>query len=100
MGKLRESARGQECMVRQPCVCSYDPSTTVLAHINGGGMGMKQPDLFGAFCCSECHWWLDGGYAQQGFGRAARDLAHLEAVIRTQAWWLKNGYISLTPSKE
>ena len=64
MSKLRKSARGRECTVRIYGVCNHDPATTVLAHINGAGMGMKHNDLHGAFSCSSCHAWLDGGYAK------------------------------------
>ena len=60
MSKLRESAKGQHCMVRLPGVCNGNPETTVLAHLNGGGMGMKQSDLLGAFACSACHDAVDG----------------------------------------
>jgi len=40
--KYTESARGQECQVRIPGICSHDPETVVFAHLNGGGMGMKR----------------------------------------------------------
>ena len=60
MSKLRDSARGQECQVRLPGICNFDRATTVLAHLNGGGMAMKQSDLFGAYSCSSCHDIVDG----------------------------------------
>jgi len=60
MSKLRKSARGRECQVRIPGYCNHDNDTVILAHKNGGGMGMKSPDLHGAFCCSSCHDILDG----------------------------------------
>jgi hypothetical protein len=81
--KIRKSARGEQCQVRIYGVCNHNPDTTVLAHLNGGGMGMKQPDYLGAYACSSCHAWLDGGYAQKGYSRAQRDLAHMEAILRT-----------------
>ena len=55
MSKLRESAKGQPCMVRIPGVCNGNPETTVLAHLNGGGMGMKNPDFFASFSLSLIH---------------------------------------------
>ena len=60
MSKITESARGEQCQVRIPGVCNRDPETTVFAHLNGGGMGMKQPDCEGAYCCSACHDVVDG----------------------------------------
>ena len=82
--KIRESARGEQCMVRVPGVCNGDPETVVLAHLNGAGVGRKAPDHHAAFSCVACHSWLDGDYAQQGYSREYRDLLHLEGVIRTQ----------------
>jgi hypothetical protein len=52
--KYTESARGQECQVRIPGICSHDPETVVFAHLNGGGMGMKRASIHGAYCCSSC----------------------------------------------
>lgn len=92
MSKLRKSARGQECSVRVPNVCNHDSETVVLSHLNGGGMGKKHDDIHGAYACSACHAWLDGGYAKH-FNRDYRDLLHLEGVIRTQALMLEKGLI-------
>lgn len=63
--KLREEARGRECLVRIPQVCNGNPETTILAHLNnkrlfGVGTGQKAPDIFGAHCCSSCHDVVDG----------------------------------------
>jgi hypothetical protein len=95
MSKLRKSARNRECQVRIPDVCNFNPETTILAHLNSGGMGQKAPDLFGAFCCSDCHAWLDGGYVwhpcEEPF--IYKDLCHHEGVIRTQEIWLREGLL-------
>lgn len=91
--KLTKSARGQDCQVRIPNVCNHNPDTVVLAHLNGGGGGMKHDDIHGAYACSTCHAWLDGGYVHH-FNRDYRDLLHLEAVIRTQIIMLDKGLIS------
>lgn len=56
---LRQFARGQECAIRVPGVCNRDPSTTVLAHGHGAGMGTKLVDYIGVHACSGCHAWLD-----------------------------------------
>ena len=55
MSKITESAGGEQCQVRIPGVCNRDPETVVFAHMNGGGLAMKQPDCEGAYCCSACH---------------------------------------------
>lgn len=90
--KLTKSARGEECQVRVPGVCNHNPETTVLAHLNGGGAGMKHSDIHGAYCCSDCHLWLDGGYTRYTT-RQERDLTHYEGVIRTQIIMLDKGLI-------
>jgi hypothetical protein len=59
MSKIRKLAKGQPCMVRIPGVCNFDTSTTVLAHLNGYGIGGKNMDFHGAFCCSSCHDVVD-----------------------------------------
>lgn len=91
MSKLRKSARGRECQIRIPGVCNGNPETTVLCHLNGAGMGMKHPDLFGAFGCSSCHDEVDRRTTTYDYVSVRHD--HLEAVIKTQAIWLKEGLI-------
>lgn len=91
--KIRESARGQACQVRVPGVCNGDPSTTVLAHLNGAGMGMKANDIHGAYACSDCHAWLDGNYVYSLHTREERDLYHLQGMVRTQAILIDLGLI-------
>ncbi|MFA5875228.1 MAG: DUF1364 domain-containing protein [Candidatus Margulisiibacteriota bacterium] len=99
MSILRKSAKGRECTVRIHGICNHNPETTVLAHLNGGGMGMKQNDLFGCFACSSCHETLDGGYVRMGLSRLTRDLYHLQAMQRTQEIWLKEGLIKVVDKR-
>ena len=87
---LRKLACGKPCMVRLP-QCHCDPKTTVLAHKNGAGLAMKNNDLVACWAGFECHRWLDGEYANQGFTRAERDAVHDAAIIRTQQELLKMG---------
>ena len=91
MSKLRESAKGQPCMVRIPGVCNGNQETTVLAHLNGGGMGLKDRDVFGSFACSACHDIVDFRVKSR-FSRTAIRLFHHEGMVNTQRWWLENGY--------
>ena len=93
MSKLRDSARGRQCQVRLPTICNHDPETTVLAHMNGGGMGTKQPDLFGAFCCSSCHNEVDRRTRIYEAGDVKLDF--YEAIFRTQQIWINEGYIEV-----
>ncbi len=98
--KYTKSARNQECQIRIPGVCNHDSETTVLAHLNGGGMGMKALDIHGAYACSACHIWLDGGYVKATIpviqnSKTDRDLYHLEGVIRTQKIMIESGVLKL-----
>lgn len=91
MSKLRESARGQMCLVRIPGICNHDPETVVLAHLNGGGMGMKHNDLFGAFCCEKCHSEYDRRTRLKE--KSYVDLCFFQGMQRTQQYWLDNGLV-------
>lgn len=82
-------------MVRLPGICNHNPETTVLAHLPGAGVGIKHPDLWGAFCCSACHDAIDGRVKTDAFTPSTLRLLHLEAVIRTQEWWIEHGYITV-----
>ncbi len=54
------------------------------------GVGMKAPDLFGAWGCSVCHEQVD----RTGRGDSEVQLAFLQGVIRTQAILAKEGKIT------
>jgi hypothetical protein len=89
---LRDYARDKPCLVRSPN-CSNDPATTVLAHIRQvgiSGMGLKAPDLLGAFCCSRCHSFVD---QETIANREGRELLLLRGVMRTQAFLIKKGIV-------
>ncbi len=90
--KITKSAQNQMCQVRIPFVCNNNPETTVLAHINGAGMGLKANDIHGAYCCSSCHDALDGR-ERTNFKREELLLMHLEGVIRTQIIMCAEGLI-------
>ena len=92
--KITRSARGQECQIRVPGVCNGMPDTTVLAHLNGGGIAMKHNDIHGAYACSSCHSFVDGGYAQTEISRNLARLWHLDGIIRTQQLMINEGLIN------
>lgn len=93
MSKLRQSARGQDCQIRMPGICNGNPETVVLAHLGGGGMGIKQPDLLGAYACSACHDEADRRTRKVPYEKSL--LWHLEGIIRTQKIMLANGLIEI-----
>lgn len=92
MSKIRRSARGQDCQVRIPLVCSFDPETVVLAHKNGGGMGMKNPDYLAAYCCDRCHSVIDGRVRSE---YSADEIAIMfyEGIFRTQMQLFEAGIL-------
>lgn len=96
MTDLRKTARGQDCLVRIPGICNFDPETTVLAHINGGGMGMKQSNFLASYCCSECHDVIDFRVKTTDFSRDEIVLMHWEGVGRTLRKLEKEGLIIVT----
>ena len=95
--KYTKSAKGQECQIRLPGVCNFDTETTVLAHLNGGGMGMKALDIHGAYACSRCHDAVDGRIAMSMMAHSSREikLAFYDGVIRTQSIMIIDGVLAL-----
>ena len=91
--KIRESAQGQDCQVRLPGICNFNPETTIPAHVgSGGGMGSKVSDLHIAYCCSACHAEIDGQtmkienreqvelYSWHGVQRTQEILCYMELI--------------------
>jgi hypothetical protein len=93
---LRKEAKGRGCMVRLPGICNFNSETVVLAHIRlagVSGMGMKSPDLIGAWACSACHDELDGRTHKSGRTHDELRLAHFEGMARTIAQLEKEGLV-------
>ena len=93
---LRKEAKGRGCMVRIPKVCNFNSETVVLAHIRltgVSGMGMKSPDLIGAWACSACHDEIDGRTNRSGLTRDELRLAHYDGMVRTIVQLEKEGLI-------
>jgi hypothetical protein len=59
--KITESARGEDCTVRLPGICNFNPETVVFAHLNGVrfGHGVGKKTKWGAYACSACHDEID-----------------------------------------
>ena len=95
MTKLRKEAKGRGCMVRIPDVCNHNSETVVLAHYRlagVSGIGMKSPDVIGAWACSACHDTIDRR-AHTDLDRDYVRLLHLEGMARTLAQLNREGLI-------
>lgn len=93
---LRKEAKGRGCMVRLPGICNFNSETVVLAHIRlagVSGMGMKSPDLLGAWACNACHDEIDGRTHKSGLSRDELRLAHFEGMARTIVQLDKEGLV-------
>jgi len=93
--KLRKEARGRGCMVRIPEVCNHNSETVVLAHYRlagVSGIGMKSPDVLGAWACSACHDAIDRR-AHTDLDRDYVRLLHLEGMARTLAQLNREGLL-------
>ena len=92
---LRKEAKGRGCMVRIPDVCNHNSETVVLAHYRlagVSGLGMKAPDILGAWACSSCHDAIDRR-AHTDLDRDYVRLLHLEGMARTLAQLNREGLI-------
>jgi hypothetical protein len=93
VSKIRESARGEECLVRLPETCKWLPEYTIWSHApfssGGKGRGIKAIDLAGAYCCTACDAVVDG-QAKPPAGYTKQDVAvawfhgHLRSLVRLQ----------------
>ena len=93
---LRKEARGRGCTVRIPGVCNFNSETVVLAHIRVAGvsgMGLKSPDLLGAWACNACHDEIDGRTHKSGLSRDELRLAHYDGMARTIMQLHKEGLV-------
>jgi hypothetical protein len=99
MTSLRKLAKGRECEIRIPNHCLRSNETVVLCHLRIAGLsgiGMKAPDLFGAYGCHRCHAICDGQINSE-FTYEERRLFLLEGMVRTQAILLREGKIGVSP---
>lgn len=91
--KYTKSAKGQVCQIRSP-LCNNNLDTTVLCHLNTGGMSKKTHSIHGAYGCSSCHDVVDGR-VRVDLNANQREFYHLQGVIRTQELMIKNGILKL-----
>lgn len=93
MSKITKSARGEDCQIRIPDVCNFNPETTVFCHLGGGGMARKSSDIHGAYGCSSCHDEVDGRTMKSDRDYVKR--CFYEALIRTQIILIEKGLIKI-----
>ena len=82
-------------MIRLPG-CDGGGETTVLAHYRLAGycgVGMKPDDRLGAWACASCHDIVDQRRRLDGWEREQIRLAHAEGVMRTLAYWAREGLV-------
>jgi hypothetical protein len=95
--KLRDSARGEDCTLQIFPYCNQNPETVVLCHIsisNNSGMGIKPPDWFGVYGCSDCHDIIDGRKLV-GVGMDEKQSLSLTALYRTWERMIEKGLIKI-----
>jgi hypothetical protein len=90
--KLRKAAQGSECMLQLPGVCNRNPATTVLAHRDRAGMGMKQHDFRAMNLCSSCHDVYDMRVPSEFSLRQLRMMFD-DVWPRQIEWWFRNGFL-------
>ena len=97
VSKITKSARGEQCQIRIPGVCNRNPETVVWCHANGSaagkGIGMKSPDLLGAYGCSACHDVYDGRDMRYGYMREEVDLMFWEGHARSLRILIEKGLV-------
>lgn len=89
--KIRQSARNEDCDIRIPGGCNFNPATTVWSHFpglaGGRGMGLKSLDVCGTYSCSSCHDIVDcrsvapGGMTRQDVMLCWHE-AHLRSLVK------------------
>lgn len=93
---LRKRAQGQDCYLRLPYHCTFDETTTVLAHIRRGnvaGVGQKPSNFCAVPACGACHDVLDGRVKSDFVSHQELDSYLLEAQQRWLADCHRNGWI-------
>jgi len=95
--KLTKSARGEECTLRLYPYCNGNTETTVLAHINcdDKGMGIKSPDWWSCYSCSDCHDIIDGRRRADLPAHLDISEAILDGIYRTHKRMIEKGLIQI-----
>jgi hypothetical protein len=92
---LTKLARGEECDIRVPGICTGNPQTVVCCHLRMSGIsgyGIKAPDVLAAHGCQACHDYVDGR-TQGTHTHEERRSMLLEGMARTQYKLIKRGIL-------
>lgn len=95
MSKITRSANGKRCQIRLPGVCT-DRNVVwchAIGQAAGKGIGMKVPDLLGAYGCQECHDVYDRRVFVKHLNRMEIELAFYEGVMRSQRILIDDGVV-------
>ena len=95
--KITEYARGQECQIRLYPYCNGNPETTVFCHApcEDKGMGIKSPDWWGAFGCSDCHDIVDMRRRVDIISLDEIFMAHIGGTYRSLKILIEDGIIKV-----
>lgn len=104
MSAITESARGEQCTLKLPGVCCYDPETTVWAHSNrykdGKGLGRKAVDEAGAYACHLCHMVYDRQHSRpKGMSLLFVERRFTRAMELSRAILIRKGLLTTTSRK-
>lgn len=98
MSKVTQAAKGEDCTIRLPGICNFNPETTVFAHLSGvrfrKGIASKVSDALGAFSCSCCHDAIDGRIKTR-YSSQELKMAHYEGIFETQLILMDKGIIKI-----
>lgn len=99
---IRESARGELCLMRLPGVCTFGPDTVIWSHCRfgagGKGKSLKAVDLAGAYTCTACDAVYDGQLQRPaGMTRAEVDEAWAHAHYRSLVRLIERGLTCKLP---
>jgi Putative nuclease YbcO len=98
---IRKSAKGEDCTLRVPGVCNFNPDTTVLCHAPYPGRGgTRSADHFAAYGCSDCHDYMDMRSRRLEVAGIAgsRESLWLSAIHETQKKLIEKGLIKVGKS--
>ena len=93
MTNLRKLAKGQQCQIRIPGFCTWIDEESVLCHLNGAGLGIKENNLIGAWGCSVCHSIVDRRMYISEFSDEEIEIMFYEGIFRTQRELIAMGII-------
>jgi len=79
---------------KDPGVCCGNNETTVLCHLNGGGMGKKHSDLLASYGCDQCHAAVDGRLKTSYSAEELRVML-MDGIMRSQQMMLDDGLVEL-----